>query len=350
MKQKLMFSISLLFFIATIPLFISLNRISAFNLSGQDIRLPQLKFDFFNTKENKEFEKSASKDIIFKILDKATDTVIELPQRDFIYSTVATEMPITFEPEALKAQAVAANTYFCNLKEKNSINPDGKLNGADFAVDSSKRIYYITSEQLKERWGQNFEVYHEKLTKVVDEVFGQSLKQNGTYIEALYHSISPGNTENISDIFGGEFSYLISVPSPGDLLAPGYLSCKEFSLEEFKNIAQTKWNDIIFEDNTPNHIQVSKRASTGTVLEAKIGSKSASGREIRELFSLRSANFDIEFCDGKVKFCVKGYGHGVGMSQYGAQAMAKQGANYKEILAWYYPGTELVLEDVNANN
>ena len=132
-----------------------------------------------------------------------------------------------------------------------------------------------------------------------------------------------------------------SVPSPGDLLAPGYLSSKEISLEELKSTAKNKWPGISFDKNSQDLIKIIKKTDSGMVLEAKIGEKSVTGREVRDLFSLRSANFDVDIHDEMVKFLVKGYGHGVGMSQYGAQNMAKQGSNYKQILAWYYPETEL---------
>ena len=344
MKQKLLFSFSLLFFIFSIPLFISLKEL---NKADLNLKLPEVKLDFLKSvniknRATKE-EKTDSTKYEFKVLDHATGTVIPLTLKDFILGTVATEMPIRFEPEALKAQAVAAYTYFSNLKEKNGKNPDCNLNGADFAVDSSKWLYYVSKEQMKARWGNDFDFYYNKLSQAIEPVLGQSLKQDGNYIEALYHSISSGATENIENVFGGNQTYLRSVASPGDLLAPGYLSSKEVSLTEAKNMLKSKWSDVSFEEDAENFIKVLKRAKTGLVLEAKIGSKIATGREIRELFSLRSANFDIEFKDEKVIFTVKGYGHGVGMSQYGAQYMAQQGSNYKQILAWYYPGAELTL-------
>lgn len=345
-KQKLFFGVSLLISMVSIPLFVSQKEINKLNFNT-NFKPPELNLDFLNATKWKKAEKleknaeNTEKEIIFKILDKSTDEVISVNLKDFILGTVATEMPITFEPEALKAQAVAAYTYFSNLKEKNAKIPKSDLKGADFEVDSEKWLYYVSKEQMKSRWNEDFDIYYDKLSQAVGSVLGQSLKQNGNYIEALYHSISSGKTEDIKDVFGGDCTYLQPVASPGDLLAPGYLSRKEFSIEEFKNIAKNKWIDVSFDENSQNIAQIIKRTVSGMVLEAKIGSKTATGREFRELFSLRSANFSVNVDAEKVEFIVKGYGHGVGMSQYGAQNMAKQGADYKQILAWYYPNTEL---------
>lgn len=343
MKQRLFFMLSLLIFIFSIPLFVSLKELKNINLN-LDFNPPEIKLDYLKVIKDTCLKKVRSEECAFKVLDQSTDKVLLLTLKDFTLGAVATEMPITFEPEALKAQAVASYTYFSNLKEKHAQSLDSSLKGADFAIDSSKWQYYVSKEQMQERWGANFNFYYEKLCQAVEPVLGQSLKQDGHYIEALYHSISSGNTENIVDVFGGNCAYLRSVPSLGDLLAPGYLSNKEISLEELKNIVKNKWSDVSFDGGeSQDFIKIVRKTDSGMVLEAKIGAKSVTGREIRDLFSLRSANFDVNIHDEKVEFSVRGYGHGVGMSQYGAQNMAKQGSDYKQILVWYYPGTELSL-------
>ena len=340
MKQKLFFMLSLLIFIFSIPLFVSLKELKNVNFD-LNFKPPEIKLDYLKAITDKKSAPNDSEKCAFKVLDKSGNKVVSLTLKDFTLGAVATEMPITFEPEALKAQAVAAYTYFSSLKEKHSQNPNPNLKDADFEIDSANWQYYVSKEQMRERWGENFDFYYEKLSQAVEPVLGQSLKQNGHYIEALYHSISSGNTEDIVDVFGGNCSYLRSVPSPGDLLAPGYLSSKEISLEELKSTAKNKGPGISFDENPQYLIKIIKKTDSSMVLEAKIGEKSVTGREIRDLFSLRSANFDVNIHNEKVEFLVRGYGHGVGMSQYGAQNMAKQGADYKQILAWYYPETEL---------
>lgn len=340
MKQKLFFMIALLIFIFSIPLcvFKIMQKDKILNLS---LDTNKIKLDYLKSIKSENLRKKESSDFVFYALDCSNNTVIPLTLKDFTLGAVATEMPVTFEPEALKAQAVASYTYFCNLKEKNNQNKSLNLKGADFEVDSSKWKYYVSKKDMQDKWGKNFDFYYDKLNQAIVPVLGQSLKQDGKYIQSLYHSISSGNTENIEDVFGGKCTYLKSVPSVGDLLAPGYLSTKEISFEEFKSLAKNKWPDIYFEKDEKELIKIIKQTKTGMVLQAKIGSKNVTGREIRDLFSLRSANFETNIYDNKIKFVIKGYGHGVGMSQYGAQNMAKQGANYKQILQWYYPNTDL---------
>lgn len=331
MKQKIFFLMSLLLFIFSIPLFTCLQNTQTLNL---------LKNNSLLTKVSAEQQtKNNINEPYFRVFDKSSGQVIPLSIKDFTYGAVATEMPLTFEPEALKAQAVASFTYFNNLKETNLQNPDPNLNGADFSVDSANWLYFVSKEQMQSRWGENFNFYYDKLSQALDPILGQTLKKDGKFIKALYHSISSGNTEAIVDVFGGNLSYLKAVPSPGDTLAPGFKTTKEFSIEEFKNLSKNKWPDISFNDN--NLLNINKRTDSGMVLEANVGSIATSGREIREVFSLRSANFDVNIDSDKIIFSVKGYGHGVGMSQYGAQNMALQGATYNQILAWYYPDTEI---------
>lgn len=276
----------------------------------------------------------------FKILDTSTNTIFDVSDREFIYSTVATEMPPSFEAEALKAQAIAAYTYFYRLRDINRENPPEDLKGADFKVDSQNLNLYATKQQLKDRWGDNFDIYYNKIKDAVDDVFGLIIKDQGEVIVCAYHAISSGNTENSSDAFSGEKSYLTSVPSPGDLFAPGYMTTREFSKDDFMAILSSKWPDITFDPNNPAISDI-VRTDSGMVKNIKIGSICTTGPEVRQIFSLRSSDFDIEFKDDKYVFTVRGYGHGVGMSQYGANYMAKQGANYREILNWYYKGTTI---------
>ncbi len=332
MKQKLIFSAGLLAAMIAIPLVASLGPNKAI-VSAADIPIISLK-------------RKAKVDpdtVILKTLNEKTGEVIPLTLREFTYGTVAGEMPMSFETEALRAQAVAALTYMLNAKEKQDKNPNPSLNGADFIMNSTKWLYYITDEQRKERWGEKYEANMEKLQNAVDPVLGQVLTQDGKYIKAYFHAMSSGNTEDVVHVFGGNHSFLRSVPSPEDLNVPTYLSHKEFTPEEFKTLAKEKWPEITFGKSTTDLINITKRTPSGMVLEAKIGSVNASGKDLRWLYHLRSANFDVDIINEKVTFTVRGYGHGVGMSQWGAHGMAKNGATYKEILARYYPGTKLCL-------
>lgn len=299
-------------------------------------------FIFNEKKEHEVMSTCESSNNEFKVLDKATNEVFSIPEDKFIFSTVATEVPANFRDEAIKAQMVAAYTYFKNLQAKQKVHISDELKGADFAVDSSKCKYFATDEKIHEKWGNNFDFYNDKFQRLLNEVFGQTLKYNGEYIEAMYHAISSGQTESIEDVFGGNNPYLKPVPSPGDTLADGYLTEKTLSIEETSEILKAKFPGEALDTNCVKSMCIAEKNDSGLIKKVSVGTKTFTGREIRELFSLRSSNFDIEITPDNVRFKVRGYGHGVGLSQYGAEYMAKQGADYKEILAWYYPGTELV--------
>ena len=275
----------------------------------------------------------------FCVFDESEGKTFKIPEKEFIYTTVALEMPASFEMEALKAQAVAAYTYFSRARnEFRKNNPAGE---AEITINSQKSKYYVPLEKLKEKWGKNFEERHNKIKTAVDSVFGEILEDDGSPILAVYHAMSSGETEKSKDVFGGDLKYLTNVESPGDKEAEGYETFAEFTLEEFKEIIKKTWPDACFEEEPSCWVKDIERTHAGMVKSLTVCKHRTSGREMRAIFSLRSADFDLNFKEGKFIFKVRGYGHGVGMSQYGAQFMAKQGADYKQILAWYYPGAVL---------
>lgn len=275
----------------------------------------------------------------FCVFDEASSKTVKIPEREFIYGTVATEMPASFETEALKAQAVAAYTYFSRAKrEFHKKNGDGE---AEFTINSDKWKYYANEEQIKEKWGDNFSERYNKIKGAVDSVFGEVLEEGDNLILAVYHAMSSGTTEKSKDVFGGDLRYLTNVSSPGDRQAQGYETSAEFSKDEFKEIIEKTWSDCDFSDEPAVWVRDIERTTAGMVKGVTVCGHNTNGREMRTMFSLRSADFDVEYKDEKFIFKVRGYGHGVGMSQYGAQFMAKQGSDYKQILAWYYPGTTL---------
>ncbi|MDQ5983018.1 MAG: hypothetical protein RUMPE_00013 [Eubacteriales bacterium SKADARSKE-1] len=343
MKRKIFFLATLLILMVLIPL-ITVNNLKGFNFEDA------LKLSSFENKGNiksslSQIDKKNNLNLpTFKILDKSTNEIKEVLYRDFIGGTVAVEMSPDSQIEALKAQSVAALTYFCNLKQKQAESHSIDLKGADFSIGNDCWIHYLDRNQMKEKWGSNFDSYYEKIFSAVDSVLGQTLKKDGKFVEALYHSISSGNTENIKDVFGGDESCLVSVPSPFDKLSPEYKTVKEFSADEFKKIVETKWQNANLSSEPASWISEPNRTDSNMVRSMKIGNIEATGREIRQTFSLRSSNFDVTFSENKFIFTVRGYGHGVGMSQYGAEQMAKHGADYKQILAWYYPGSSLSSE------
>ncbi len=278
-------------------------------------------------------------DNVFKLLDESTGEVLTVSDKDFTYGVTVAEMPISFNEEALKAQAVAAYTFYSKKRDETRQNPDPSLKGADFSVNTAERKIYIKKEQLTELWGSNFNSNFEKLSKSLEPILGKKIMKDNELILAAFHAISPGNTQASADVFGGDLSYLKSVPSPGDLLAPNYKTVVNFTPEQFKQIALNFWPDINFGNDINSWVSNLKRIDSGIVDTVIIGSKEVSGSDVRNAFSLRSSDFDLSFENNNFKFTVRGYGHGVGMSQYGAEHMANQGASYQQILNWYYPGT-----------
>lgn len=278
----------------------------------------------------------------FKILDTSTGAVVTVPDREFCYGAVVAEMPPGFESEALKAQCVAAYTYFCRERENSRQNPSEDLNGADFKADLSIGQYYISQETLKEKWGTLYETSFEKVKTAVDEVFGKVLTYEGELIVCAYHAISGGVTEACADVFSADLPYLTAVASPYDCNAPSYQTTETFTAEELKNIFQSYDNEIVFSENPEDWLTIKNRTNSGTVTEIQVGNKVLDGQKIRTLLSLRSACFEIKYNENKeFVFTVRGYGHGVGMSQYGAEYMAQQGASYEEILKHYFTGVTI---------
>lgn len=279
---------------------------------------------------------------VFIMLDESTGKIIKTSDRDFVYGAVITEMPPTFSPEALKAQAVASYTFFCKKRREQRAKPQKELKGADFVVNTKDWHYYVSKQQMQERWGKNFEKNYSKLTRAVDSVYGEVLENDGELILAAYHAISGGKTEKSRDVFGGDLSYLTSVPSPGDLFAPNYCTKSEFSKEKIKGIILSKSPSAKIEDNPEKWLGAIKRTPSGMVKTITLGGVEFKGLELRKYLGLRSADFDVTYKDGHFEVTVRGYGHGVGMSQYGAEYMAKQGSDYKQILSWYYPNTDVI--------
>lgn len=255
----------------------------------------------------------------FRILDTSSNKIVNIGEREFCIGAVAYEMPPDFQKEALKAQCIACYTYFSEMRQ----NSDKEY---DFSADLSNNEFYIKDLSDESR---------KKISQAVDEVFKKVLTdKNGNMIKVAYHAISSGQTESAKDIFGFESEYLQPVSSAGDVNVSGYLSQKEISSKRFKEIMLSK--NIKLDDEPDTWIGDIERTQSGTVKSIQIGDKNISGADMREMFSLRSANFDISYSNNKFILLVYGYGHGVGMSQYGAESMAEQGASYEEIIHHYY--------------
>ncbi len=277
----------------------------------------------------------------FRVLDEADGNIKEIPDKEFCVGALAAEMPPAFEKEALKAQAAALYTHFSRLREEQREDPDKTLEGADFKVNSEKKQGYLQKDKMKEQWKDTFDDSYKKLEEAVNDVFSEIITYDGKLITATYCAVSSGTTETAGAVFGKDYPYLKSVASPWDALCDGYLSTVTFTQKEVEDVIKKKWDGITLPSSPQEWFSDIKMTDAGTVSAITVGNKTLSGKDLREAFSLRSASFDVVYTLDAFVFTVRGYGHGVGMSQYGANEMAKQGASYKEILAWYYPGTKL---------
>lgn len=267
------------------------------------------------------------------------DCVKDMGINEYLKCVVAAEMPADFEEEALKAQAVAARTYlYSHISEKEKGNIAESHNGAAICTDSTHCQAYISEEKRRESWGESADENWNKISTAVDETTGQIMTYNGEIISAVFHSTSSGMTESAVDVWGSDVPYLQSVASVGDEESPKYHSELVLSEQEFKNIAEEKLDGIDWNNGLVSNIN---RSNAGGIVSLDIGGVNVKGTEFRNMFSLRSTNVDISQDRGDIKMSVKGFGHGVGMSQYGADYLARQGKIYEEILKTYYTGIEI---------
>lgn len=287
---------------------------------------------------------SAGKDEadIFRLYDAPSDSIIEVSTRDFLIGTVAAELPPSFHLEALKAQAVASYTYYSIQRSKSRVSPDESIRGADFANVLWGYPIYYSADSLRERWGDGFDEYYSRFSEAIDAVLGKSITCQGEPILAVYHAISSGMTESAETVWGGAVPYLTPVPSPGDKLSPDYRCEVSFTPSEFAAALKESDAELSLEGDPAAWVGAEPECSaSGTVVRIAVGGGSMSGSELRSALGLRSACFTVVFTDGAFHFTVLGYGHGVGMSQYGADYLARQGSSWEDILYYYYSGVEI---------
>ncbi len=264
------------------------------------------------------------------------EAVSELSVFEYLTGVVAAEMPVSFEPEALKAQAVAARSYL----QRAIASP--KHDGADICSSSACCQAYLSPEELKAGWGDSYDEYLQKISAAVSATDGEYLSYDGQPALTAFHSSSDGATEDAAAIWS-EVPYLKSVSSPEtEESVPELTSRVESSELDFRDTILYLKPEADMTGAASDWVGEISRSVSGRVADITIGGVSFTGSELRTLFSLRSTDFELEYTGGKFVFTVHGYGHGVGMSQYGANTMAESGADYRDILSHYYPGTFLV--------
>ena len=278
-----------------------------------------------------------------KLLHKSTGEVEEVPLDTYLCNVVSAEMPADFELEALKAQAVVARTYTI-YKIQNK-----KHDNADICDDSSCCQAWISKEDRLARWDEDKrESNWEKIEQCVNETKGKIITYNGAPINAFFHSNSGGTTELPVNVWGGgtEYPYLQVVETAGEEGYSQYSSEATFTQEEVLEKLKTKYEDITIDFSNDDDLKILDYTDSGRVKTVKFGNHELSGTETRSLFGLKSTNFEIIKENENIKFSVKGYGHGVGMSQTGANTLAKEGKSYEDIIKHFYVGVEI--SDVNS--
>lgn len=278
----------------------------------------------------------------YLVLDAQSGEVMTVGVRDYVIGAVCAEMPASFHPEALKAQAVAAHTYAERQRRREAASPTAALKGASFSNDSRYYQAFATKEQAQERFGDQFEANYGKISDAVDAVLHELLFYQDEPILAAFHSMSTGKTESAAELWGAAVAYLVPVESESDRSAPRYETVTQHSAEEVKSALLAADASIVLGEDPAAWFEIRKTTDSGTVTELQCGNQTMTGQAFRTALSLRSPTFTISYADGTFSITTHGYGHGIGMSQYGANAMAQAGSSYQDILAHYYPGTELV--------
>lgn len=264
---------------------------------------------------------------VIRVKNVSTNEIMKVPFEEYIKGVLAGEMPTSFELEALKAQAVAARSYVLRQVNKNKDNDYDVVNTVDNQV-------YLSDEELKSKWKGEYVSKINKIKKAVTETKGEYLSYEGDVAEALFFSTSTGKTENSEEVFSSKVPYLRSVASTWDEASPVYEDTSSFELHDFYKKLGLEYKDTI-------NYEVIETTSTGRIKKIKINDKEFNGRDVATKLKLRSNYFSINQNGNKVTITTKGYGHGVGMSQYGALGMAKEGYTYDKILKYYYQGTEI---------
>ena len=289
------------------------------------IFIPFIIVNLFIKKDDIIFNYTSNK--VVRVKKEDTSEIIKVPLEEYVYGVVSSEMPASFNEEALKAQAVASRTYVMYAME-NSRNRDFDV------YDSVNSQVYNSEDNLKEFWGDKYGEYSNKIKKVIIDTKGEYITYNDEIIEAFFFSTSTGYTENSEEVFNEELPYLRSVESAWDKDSPSFNNEIEISKNDFYNKLGIGYSDIL-------DISDVEKTVSGRIKSLKINGAYFKGVDVRTKLGLRSTFFTFYENGNKIIIKTKGYGHGVGMSQYGAQGMALAGFKYEDIIKYYYTGVEI---------
>ncbi len=287
---------------------------------AQPKKLESLNIKVFNVKENK---------------------VQEMDVEEYLYNVVASEMPATFNEEALKAQAIAARSYVFH-KMENGGDKIPQHKGGVVCTDHAHCQEYLSIDQLKKAHGEKWmKTLWPKIKQAVNETRGDVLVYEGKTIQPLYHSTSGGRTENSEEVFSAKLPYLRSVDSPYEQGSPKLVSTVKMPKKDFINKLKGANVNIVLSDDLNKEIKLISKTEGGSVKEIQLGNLVLRGRDVRSALNLNSSDFEIKVKGEEVDIITKGYGHGVGMSQWGANGMAEKGYKYDEILKHYFKGVKV---------
>lgn len=264
------------------------------------------------------------------------DTTEQMTLERYLTGVVRGEMPASFEMEALRAQAAAERSYvyYQLAAGRKDAHPD-----ADFCTDHTCCSAYLSETAAREKWGGDFAPWNTRVEQAVSDTDGQVVLYNGRPILAVFHSSSAGRTAAAGDVWSGDLPYLVSVDSPeGEETVPNYYSTVTFTAAEAKEKLVAAHPELKLSGTPDRWFGAAAENGSGRVETVSVGGTDIEGTELRRIFGLRSACFTVAADSESVTFRVTGYGHGVGMSQYGANQLAREGKTWQEILEWYYTG------------
>lgn len=339
-KKLMFFSLIVLLSMIIIPIVV-ISKPKALVNEGVDNKVNEIPI----VNKDEEKDEIMTKEINLNIEDeikvylREKEKIINLPIDEYIKSVVSGEMPVSFEIEALKAQSVAARTFAISRM----LTPCEEANGAD-VCDSTHCQVYLDKEVRLGLWDENkADEYWSKIEMAVEGTTNQVLTYKDELVKyPQFFSTSSGKTENSGDVFMSQLDYLVSVESKGEEIAPRYKEDFTLAINDFIAKINSKYGDLnVTESNLNESIKIISRSEGGGVKEISIGEEVIKGTELRYYLGLTSTNFEIEIKDGEIIFKCTGYGHGVGMSQWGANIMGQDGKDYNEILKHYYTGIEI---------
>ncbi len=341
MKKIFIYFIAFISICFILPALFTKRNINTFS-NGLEENIQENNEQISNNNSNEVSEYNYNKYGTIKLLHKKTNEIEEVKIDDYLCNVVSAEMPADYELEALKAQAIVARTYTI-YKVQNK-----KHENADICDDSTCCQAWVSKENRLERWEETKrEKNWNKIQQCVNETKGKIITYNNQPINAFFHANSGGTTELPVNVWGGSgLPYLQVVQTAGEEGYTQYSSEVDLTQEELINKLKTKYEDIQIDFNNDEDVKIIEHTDSNRVKTVKFGNHELSGVETRTLLGLKSTNFEIKKENNQIKFLVKGYGHGVGMSQTGANTMAKQGNNCEEIIKHFYVGIEI--KDINS--